>query len=58
MPGLEGMSLEMWSLILLRGGIALMVAAVVLGIVFFLVLHISKKHLYIRLEEEFGKKRN
>lgn len=58
MPQLDGMSPEQWSTILLYGGIALMAAAAVLGIVSLLVLHISKKRLNARLEAEFGGKRH
>ena len=58
MPQLDGMAPEQWSTILLYGGIALMAAAAVLGIVSLVVLHISKKRLYARLEAEFGGKRH
>lgn len=58
MPQLDGMSPEQWSTILLYGGIALMAAAAVLGIVSLLVLRISKKRLNARLEAEFGGKRH
>lgn len=58
MPQLDGMSPEQWSTILLYGGIALMVAAAVLGIVSLVVLRISKKRLNARLEAEFGGKRH
>lgn len=40
---LDGMSPELWSTILLYGGVALMAAAAVLGIVVLILLHISKK---------------
>lgn len=58
MPQLDGMAPEQWSTILLYGGIALMAAAAVLGIVSLVVLHISKKRLNSRLEAEFGGKRH
>ena len=58
MPQLDGMSPEQWSPISLYGGIALMAAAAVLGIVSLLVLRISKKRLNARLEAEFGGKRH
>lgn len=58
MPQLDGMSPEQWSTILLYGGIALMAAAAVLGIVSLVVLRISKKRLNARLEAEFGGKRH
>lgn len=58
MPQLDGMAPEQWSTILLCGGIALMAAAAVLGIVSLVVLHISKKRLNARLEAEFGGKRH
>lgn len=58
MPQLDGMAPEQWSTILLYGGIALMAAAAVLGIVSLVVLCISKKRLNARLEAEFGGKRH
>lgn len=58
MSQLDGMSPEQWSTILLYGGIALMAAAAVLGIVSLVVLRISKKRLNARLEAEFGGKRH
>ena len=58
MPQPDGMSPELWSTILLYGGIALMAAAAVLGIVSLVVLRISKKRLNVRLEAEFGGKRH
>lgn len=58
MPQLDGMAPEQWSTILLYGGIALMAAAAVLGIVSLVVLRISKKRLNARLEAEFGGKRH
>lgn len=58
MPQPDGMSPELWSMILLYGGIALMAAAAVLGIVSLVILRISKKRLTARLEAEFGKKRH
>ena len=58
MPQLDGMAPEQWSTILLYGGIALMAAAAVLGIVSLVVLHISKKRLNARLEAEFGERRH
>ncbi len=53
---LVGMSPELWSTILLYGGVVLMAAAAVLGIAVLILLHISKKRLTARLEAEFGKK--
>lgn len=53
----QGMSPEVWSAILLYGGIGLMISAAVLGIVSLIVLRIVKKRLTAHLEEEFGKKR-
>lgn len=58
MSQLDGMSPEQWSTILLYGGIALMAAAAVLGIVSLVVLRISKERLNARLEAEFGGKRH
>lgn len=52
---LDGMSPELWSTILLYGGVALMAVAAVLGIAVLILLHISKKRLTVRLEAEFGK---
>lgn len=52
------MSPELWSTILLYGGVVLMAAAAVLGIAVLILLHISKKRLTARLEAEFGKKRH
>lgn len=57
MPQPNGMTPEMWSTVLLYGGIALIAASVVLGVAALIILHISKKRLTARLEKEFGKKR-
>lgn len=54
----ERMDSELLDAILVRGGIALMVAAVVLGIVSAILLHVSKKRLEANLDEEFGNKRH
>ena len=44
--------------LLFYGGIALMAAAVVIGTVTFVFLHISGKRLKTRLDAEYGKKRH
>lgn len=41
---------------LLYGGIAMMAAAVILGVASAVVLHITGKRLRDRLENEYGKK--
>lgn len=58
MPQPDGMSPELWSTILLYGGIALMAAAALLGIAALIFLRICKKRLTTRLEAEFGQKRH
>lgn len=58
MSGSEAMVPELWSTIMVRGGIVLMIAAAVLGIVSVVLLCTSKKRLQTRLDKEFGKKRH